>query len=352
VARAVLEEARERLAAAAGCEPVEVLFTSGGTEAVNLAITGAYRVQARTGRHAILLPGGEHAATTDTVDALVATEGASAVGLQVDADAVLAPAVLRSALAEHAGNAALVTLLAANNEIGSINDVRALAGEARAAGVPVHVDAVAAFGSVPVDFASSGAETMSLSSVKVGGPAGSGALLARRGASIEALLHGGGQERGLRSGTPSAALALAFAVAAEEAVAQLATEAARVGALRDRALSGLLATLPGAVVRGADPDAPGARLPGNLHVTVRGADGEDLLFLLDGAGISVSTGSACLAGVTRVSPVLLATGLRPDEARGALRITFGHSSSDADVDALLQALPRLAATLPTSATGE
>jgi cysteine desulfurase len=351
-ARAVLEEARERLAVAAGCQPVEVLFTSGGTEAVNLAITGAYRVRARAGRHAILLPGGEHAATTDTVDALVATEGASAVGLQVDADAVLAPAVLRAALAEHAGNAALVTLLAANNEIGSINDVRALAGEARAAGVPVHVDAVAAFGSAPVDFASSGAETMSLSSVKVGGPAGSGALLARRGAPIEALLHGGGQERGLRSGTPSAALALAFAVAAEEAVAQLATEAARVGALRDRALSGLLATLPGAVVRGADPDAPGARLPGNLHVTVRGADGEDLLFLLDGAGISVSTGSACLAGVTRVSPVLLATGLRPDEARGALRITFGHSSSDADVDALLQALPRLAATLPTSATGE
>jgi cysteine desulfurase len=336
-ARALLEEARERLAAAAGCEPVEVLLTSGGTEAVNLAVTGGWR--ARGG--AVLLPGGEHAATVEAAEALAA-DGARVVHLQVDAEARLHPDVLATALADEP-DAALVTVLAANNEVGTRNDVEALAAVARAAGVPIHVDAIAAFGSVPMRFDGSGADLMSISSVKIGGPAGVGALLASRSAALKPLLHGGGQERGLRSGTPSAALAVAFAVAAEEAVADLAAEAQRVAALRDRALHGLLAALPGAVVRGAAP-GPG-RLPGNLHVTVEGADGESLLLLLDIAGVSVSTGSACLAGVTRLSPVLLAMGLSEVEARGALRITFGHSSTEADVDALLAALPSLAPAL-------
>ena len=336
-ARALLEEARERLSEAAGCEPVEVLFTSGGTEAVNLAVTGGWR--ARGG--AVLLPGGEHAATVEATEALM-REGARVVHLPVDAEARLHPDVLAAALADER-DPALLTVLAANNEVGTRNDVAALAAVAHASSVPVHVDAIAAFGAVPTRFDASGADLMSVSSVKIGGPAGVGALLASRSARLAPLLHGGGQERGLRSGTPSAALAVAFAVAAEEAVAALAAEAVRVASLRDRALHGLLATLPGAVVRGAAP-GPG-RLPGNLHVTVDGADGESLLFLLDAAGVSVSTGSACLAGVTRVSPVLLAMGLRAEEARGALRITFGHSSTDADVDALLAALPTLAPAL-------
>lgn len=337
-ARAVLEEARERLAAAAGCEPIEVLFTSGGTESVNLGVAGAWRSRAATGRRTVLLPDGEHAATVETVAALE-REGAGVVHLPVDADAVLAPAVLAEALAAEP-DAALLTVLAANNEVGSVNDVPALTDAARAAGVPVHVDAIAAFGAVPTRFADSGADLMSLSSVKVGGPAGVGALLAGRSAPLAALQHGGGQERGLRAGTPSAPLALAFAAAAEAAVGDLQQEAHRVAALRDRALAGVLAALPTARLRGAAPGA--GRLPGNLHVTVGGADGESLLLLLDAAGVSVSTGSACLAGVTRVSPVLLAAGLSSREARGALRITFGHSSSEADVDALLAALPALA----------
>jgi cysteine desulfurase len=336
-ARALLEESRERLAAAAGCEPVEVLLTSGGTEAVNLAVVGGWR--ARGG--ALLVPGGEHAATVEAAEA-VAREGARLVHLPVDAEARLHPDVLAAALAEEP-EAGLVTVLAANNEVGTVNDVMALAAVARAAGVPVHVDAIAAFGAVPIRFDAIGADLMSISSVKIGGPAGVGALLASRSASLAPLLHGGGQERGLRSGTPSAALAAAFAVAAEEAVADLATEGRRLAALRDRALEGLLAALPGAVVRGAAPGPD--RLPGNLHVTVRGADGESLLFLLDGAGVSVSTGSACLAGVTRLSPVLLAMGLSAEEARGALRISFGHSSGESDVDALLAALPSLAPAL-------
>lgn len=337
-ARALLEEARERLAAAASCDSVEVLFTSGGTEAVNLAVTGGWRA---AGGGALLVPGGEHAATVEAAEALE-REGARIVRLPVDADARLRPEVLATGLAAEP-DAALVTVLAANNEVGSVNDLAALTAVAERAGVPVHVDAIAAFGSIPVRFDTSGAALMSISSVKIGGPAGVGALLAGRAAPVRPLLHGGGQERGLRAGTPSAALARAFAVAAEEAVAAVGEEGVRVAALRDRALAGVLAALPGAVVRGAPP-GPG-RLPGNLHVTVAGAEGESLLLLLDAAGVSVSTGSACLAGVTRLSPVLLAMGVPPEAARGALRITFGHSSSAADVDALLAALPTLARSI-------
>jgi cysteine desulfurase len=337
-AKALLEEARERLAAAVGCEPIELLFTSGGTEAVNLAVIGGWRAR---GGGALLVPGGEHAATVEAAEALE-REGARVVHLPVDADALLDPEVLVHALAAEP-DVALVTLLAANNEVGSVNDVAALTAVARSAAAPVHVDAIAAFGAIRMRFDASGADLMSISSVKVGGPAGVGALVARRTASVAPLLHGGGQERGLRSGTPSAALAVAFAVAAEEAVAALAAEAARVAGLRDRALAGVLAGLPGAVLRGAPP-GPG-RLPGNLHVTVGGADGESLLLLLDAEGVSVSTGSACLAGVTRVSPVLLAMGVPVEAAGGALRITFGHSSTAADVDALLAALPALAPAL-------
>ncbi|MFD1721794.1 cysteine desulfurase family protein [Amnibacterium endophyticum] len=333
-ARAVLEEARERLAAAAGCEPVEVLLTSGGTEAVNLAVLGGWGARRRAGRDVLLLPGGEHAATTGAA-AAVEARGGRVVPLPVDAEARLHPATVGAAAGP---DVALLTVLAANNEVGTLNDVAALT--AAAGEVPVHVDAIAAFGSVPVDFAGSGAALMSLSSVKVGGPAGVGALLARRDAALDPLLLGGGQERGLRAGTPSAPLALAFAVAAEEAVAGLAAEAARVAALRDRALAGLREVLPGAVLRGAPPG--GGRLPGNLHVTVPGVEGESVLLLLDAAGISVSTGSACLAGVTRLSPVLAAMGVPDPEAAGAVRITFGHSSAEADVDALLAALPAVA----------
>lgn len=338
-ARAVLEEARERLAAAVGCDPLEVLFTSGGTEAVNLGVTGAHRAAAERGRRTVLLPGAEHAATAETVAALE-REGAAVVDLPVDADARLDPGVLRAAL-DRTPDAGLCTVLAANNEVGTVNDVAALAAETRRAGVPLHVDAIAAFGSVPVPLG--GADLVSLSSVKLGGPAGVGALVARRGTELRRLLHGGGQERGLRAGTPSPALALAFAAAAEAAVAGLAEEAVRVAALRDRAAAGLLVAIPEAVVRGAAP-GPG-RLPGNLHVTVPGADGESLLLLLDAAGVSVSTGSACLAGVTRISPVLTAMGVPEAEARGALRITLGHASTDADVDALLAALPALVPAL-------
>jgi cysteine desulfurase len=305
---------------------------------VNLAVAGTYRA-AGPDRRALLVAEGEHAATVETVDALVAGEGAEAVPLPVDDVARLDPAVLAAAVASTRGRAALATFLWANNEVGTVNPVADLV--AAAGDVPVHVDAVAALGAVPVGFRSSGAVLLSVSAHKVGGPPGIGALVVGRRARLAPLLHGGGQQRGLRSGTEPAAAALAFAVAAEEAVAELDAEAVRLGALRDRALAGVLAALPGARVRGADPAEAGARLPGNLHVTVPGADGEELLLRLDAEGVSVSTGSACQAGVTAVSTVLLAMGVPVAEARGALRITLGHTTTDADVDALLGALPSL-----------
>ena len=181
--------------------------------------------------------------------------------------------MLGAALDAHRTTAALVSLLWANNEVGTVNPVPELARLTREAAVPLHVDAVAAFGAIPVSFRASGAELLSVSAHKVGGPAGVGALVVHRRAALAALLHGGGQERGLRSGTVPVPLAAAFAVAAEEAVADLATETARTARLRDRALAGLAAGLPGAVVRGADPAVPGARLPNNLHVTVQGPMG-------------------------------------------------------------------------------
>jgi len=337
-ARRLLEEARERLAVVLDCDPPEVVLTSGGTESVNLAIVGAYRAAGRDHR-VLLVAEGEHAATVETVDALVAAEGAEAVPLPVDGTARLDPAVLAAAVAPVRDRAALVSFLWANNEVGTVNAVPALT--AAADGVPVHVDAVAALGAVPVGFRASGAALLSVSAHKVGGPPGIGALVVGRRTRLEPLLHGGGQQRGLRSGTEPAAAALAFAVAAEEAVAELDAEATRLGALRDRALAGLLAALPGARIRGADPAVPGARLPGNLHVTVPGADGEELLLRLDAEGVSVSTGSACQAGVTAISSVLLAMGVPAEEARGALRITLGHTTTDGDIDALLAAAPAL-----------
>lgn len=338
-ARAMLADARERLAAVLDCDPIEVVFTSGGTESVNLAIKGAF--WAAAGRRALLVPAGEHHATIEAVDWLVATEGAEAVPLPIDDEARLVPAVLAAAASAHRGDAALVSVLWANNEVGSVNPVHTLV--AAADGIPVHIDAVAAFGSVPVRFAASGADLLSVSAHKIGGPVGIGALVVSRRTRLEALLHGGGQQRALRSGTESPAAAVAFAVAAELAVAELDDEAARLARLRDRALAGMLERVPGARLRGASVSVPGARLPGNLHLTVDGADGEALLLRLDLAGVSVSTGSACQAGVTAISHVLLGMGLSVAEARGALRITLGHTTTDADIDALLAAAPTLVA---------
>lgn len=327
-AKMLLEDGRAAVAASLDADPVEVVFTSGGTESINLAVKGLFwaRQQDRP-RPRIVVPGGEHHATVDTVEWLERHEGAVVDVVPLDAQGRVDLAGLEARLAD-ASDVALVTFLWANNEVGTIQPVARIVELAHAAGVPVHSDAVAAYGQVPVSFAASGLDALSVSAHKVGGPVGIGALVLGRKATVEPLIHGGGQQRQVRSGTQDAPAAAAFGVAA-------AVPHAPVTAMRDRLIAGVQAAVPSAVLMGDPVD----RLPGNAHFTFPGCEGDSLLFLLDAAGVAVSTGSACQAGVPEASHVLLAMGLSEQDARGALRITLGHTTTDADVDAFLAALP-------------
>ena len=336
-ARRILEESRERLAAVLGCDPIEVVLTSGGTESVNLAVQGLWRSRPE-GRDAILLPDGEHHATLDTVAALAA-EGAGVIAVGLDAVGRIPLDAFAAGLT--ADGVAVATALMANNEVGTVNDAAALAASAAAARVPLHLDAVAAFGHLPFSFAAlrgdapagEGLVALSVAGHKIGAPTGTGALVVARTARLAPLLHGGGQQRGLRSGTQDVAGAAAFAVAAELAVAEQAAQSLRLSALRDRLSAGILERVPSAELLG-DPAASG-RLPGNAHLLFPGAPSESLLFLLDVAGVSASAGSACQAGIAEPSHVVQALGRSEAEARSVIRFTLGRTSSDADVDAVL-----------------
>lgn len=338
-ARRVVEESRERLAAALGARPSEVVWTSGGTEADNLAVKGMFwaRRAADPARDVVLVSAVEHHAVLDPAGWLGAHEGAVVVHLPVDAEGALRLDALADALDTFGPRVALVSVMLANNEVGTLQPVPEVVALAHARGLPVHCDAVQALGQVPVRFDTLGVDALTVTSHKVGGPGGVGALLVSRGAALEPVLHGGGQERGVRSGTVDAALVRAFAVAADEAVAAAPDEALRRARLRDRIVAGVRERVPGAVLRG--PADPARRLPGNAHLTFAGCEGDSLLYLLDAAGVEASTGSACQAGVPQPSHVLLAMGVDPDDARGALRFSLGHTSTDEDVDALLAALP-------------
>ncbi len=337
-AKRMLEEAREQVAASVGCDPIEVVFTAGGTEAINLGIKGLY--WARAPRPRILVPGGEHHATMDTVEWLAAQEGAQIEWIALDALGRIDLAALEQAIASNPDDIALVTLLAANNEVGTVQPIEEVAALAAAHGIPVHVDAVAAYGHLPIDFAALaavGVSALSVSAHKIGGPVGIGALVLSRRATVVPLIHGGGQQRQVRSGTQDVAAAISFAVAAAAATAEISAEQLRLAALRERLVAGVLAEIPDAVSNG-DP-RPGGRIAGNAHFTFAGCEGDSLLFLLDAAGVSVSTGSACQAGIPEPSHVLRAMGRSDVEARGALRITLGRTSTENDVDAFLSALP-------------
>ncbi|MGY2899479.1 cysteine desulfurase [Curtobacterium sp. PvP017] len=333
-AKMLLEDGRAAVARSLDADTVEVVFTSGGTESINLAVKGLFWARQRDrARPRIVVPGGEHHATVDTLTWLEAHEGAVIDVVPLDAQGRVDLAGLEARLAS-ADDVALVTFLWANNEVGTIQPVSRIVDLAHAAGVPVHSDAVAAYGQVPVSFAASGLDALSVSAHKVGGPVGIGALVLGRKATVEPLIHGGGQQRQVRSGTQDAPAAAAFGVAATMVAAEPMPHPSLV-ALRDRLVAGVRAAVPSAVLMG-DPDD---RLPGNAHFTFPGCEGDSLLFVLDAAGVAVSTGSACQAGVPEASHVLLAMGLSEQDARGALRITLGHTSTDADVDAFLAALP-------------
>ena len=329
-ARAVLEDARERIAAVIDAEPVEVVLTSGGTEAINAALKGALWAAQKadpSNPGAIVATQAEHHATLDALAWLV-SRGATWLAPGVDEFGVMNTAELDSLLESHP--VAVVSTLVANNEVGSLQPVEEIVEIARAHQVATHLDAVAALGYIPVSFRDLGTTAMSISAHKVGGPVGVGALvLSRHAPAWEALHHGGEQQR-QRSGTLNVAGAVGFAVALEAREANRQQGVRALALLRDRLMLGLQAKVQGIVVRGSTE-----RLPGNLHITVPGCEGDVLLYLLDQHGIHVSTGSACQAGVAEASHVLLAMGVSESDARGALRFSLSYSTTEADVDQVI-----------------
>jgi cysteine desulfurase len=336
--RRTLEDARERIAAVLGCDPIEVVLTSGGTESVNLGVKGLWWGR-DAARAAIVLPDGEHHATLDTVEWLAGAQGADVRTVRLGPDGAVDVDAFEAALP----GAALATALVANNEVGTVSDVSRMASASAAAEVPLHLDAIGAVAHLPLDFAAlrgpgsapSGLVALSVSGHKVGAPVGTGAVVVSRHARLGPVLHGGGQQRGLRSGTQDVAGAAALAVALELTARERDAEAQRLRALSERLAGGVRAVAPQARLLGSAE----RRLPGHTHVLFPDALGETLLFLLDHAGVQVSTGSACQAGIAEPSHVVLALGYGDRDARSVLRITLGRSSTPADVDAFLAALP-------------
>ena len=339
-ARRVVEESRETVARVLGCRPGEVVFTSGGTEADNLALKGLF--WARHGedprRTRIVSTTIEHHAVLDSLHWLAEEEGAEVVLVPVDRSGRLDIDAFRAAVAEDPQRVALISVMWANNEVGTVQPVAEVVETAHAHGIPVHTDAVQAVAQLPVDFAGSGVDAMTVTGHKLGGPYGVGALLVRRELQLAALLHGGGQERDIRSGTLDTPAISGFATACEVAVKLRPELAERLGRLTDRLVAGVLDQVPDAVRNGDPAAGPDHRLPGIAHLTFPGCEGDSLLMLLDARGIECSTGSACNAGVPQASHVLLAMGCSEELARASLRFSLGHTSTESDVDALVEAI--------------
>jgi cysteine desulfurase len=336
-ARRRVEEARERVAAALGARPSEVIFTGGGTESDNLAVKGIFwaRRAVDPSRNRVVASEIEHHAVHDAVRWLVEHEGAQVTWLPTDRLGRISVAALREACERSGEEIAVVTAMWANNEVGTVQPVTELAAVAAEHGLPYHTDAIQAVGQVPVDFGTAGCGALTLTGHKLGGPIGVGALLLCRDIECMPLLHGGGQERDVRSGTLDVPGVTAFAIAVELAVKRQQEYAAQIGALRDELVARVRAAVPDAVYNGD----PVNRLPSNAHFSFPGCEGDALLLLLDAQGIACSTGSACSAGVAQPSHVLLAMGASEPVARSSLRFTLGHTSTADDVEALAAALP-------------
>ncbi len=335
-ARRVVEESREQLAEVLGARPSEIVFTSGGTEADNLAVKGLYWARQQDSRRRVLTTSVEHHAVLDSVHWLAEAQGAEAVWLGVDLDGAVRPEAFRATIEQARDQVAMISVMWANNEVGAVNPVSELASVAHEYGIPFHTDAVQAAAQLPVDFAASGADALTVTGHKLGGPVGIGALILGRGVDPVPVLHGGGQERDIRSGTLDTPAIAAFAVAAAACARTREDEAKRLTDLRDDLVGQVLAIVPDAVLNGP-PSGPG-RLPGNAHFSFPGCEGDALLMLLDANGIACSTGSACTAGVAEPSHVLLAMGADAPRARGSLRFSLGHTSTPRDVEALTRVL--------------
>ena len=321
-----VEDAREVIAHSIDCVPSEVIFTGSGTEADNAAIKGLFWYSKKK---VILVSSIEHHAVLDPAHWLVEHEGAELIEIPVTATGIVDLVFLAEVVAKRAGEIALISVMHSNNETGVIQpiaDIVKIAGE-----IPVHCDAVQSFTKVPLSFKNLGLFAMTISAHKVGGPLGIGALILRRAVELPPLLHGGGQERDIRSGTVNAPAIVAFAAA----VAAHEYDAEKVQALREKFESGVLALRSDAVINGAS--AP--RLPGISNITFPGTQSDSLLLLMDAEKVSCSTGAACSAGVHRPSHVLMAMGLSDVVAQSSLRFSFGATSTEADVDFALSVLP-------------
>ena len=336
--RQILEQAREEIAKAINCDRNEVIFTSGGTESDNLAIKGIYwDVNSKdSSKNVIVSAAAEHHAVLDAINWLVDSQSAELYLIPSDDQGVLDAAALERYLGQNASRVALVSVMWANNEIGVIHPISEITKLAKSYQIPVHSDAIAALGHIPVDFAKSGLAAMTITGHKLGGPVGSGALILRRDQKLTPVNHGGGQERNLRSGTPDASSAAALALTITEAVSEQEDLAQKHQIMSQRLIAGVKKVASDVIV--SAEKAP--RLPNNVHFRFPGCLGDSLLFLLDHDGVSISTGSACTSGVSGPSHVVLSLGASNDEAMGTLRITLGHSTKDQDIDAFLEAFPK------------
>ena len=335
-AREALENARKRVADCIGAEPREITFTSGGSEADNQAILTAARLGERKGKKHIISTAFEHHAVLHTLDKLK-KQGYDITLLDVHANGIVTPEQVQEAIRE---DTCLVTVMYANNEIGTIQPIAEIGAVCRAAGVLFHTDAVQAAGHLPIDVKAQNIDMLSLSAHKFHGPKGTGVLFARRGILLENLINGGGQERGKRAGTENVPAIVGMAQALEDACGAMDETAVRLTALRDRLIAGLDA-IPYSQLNGDRA----SRLPGNVNFCFEGIEGESLLLLLDDKGICASSGSACTSGSLDPSHVLLAIGRPHEVAHGSLRLSLGEDITEADVDYMIAAVAEIVAYL-------
>ena len=332
-AKAALDEARTAVAALIGAEPSEIVFTAGGTEADNLAIRGVAEALEPTGKRHLIASAIEHEAVLNTLRSL-ARRGWTTTLLPVDATGIVDPGRLEEALTPHT---ALVSVMHANNEIGTIQPIAALAALARGRGVLFHTDAVQSTCKIPVDVRALGVDLLSLSAHKFNGPKGVGALWVRRGTRMAATLTGGKQERNRRAGTENVAGIVGLGAAAAAGRSKLAAEGTRLAALRDRLERGIVERVPRATVNGAAD----RRVPNTTNIGFDGVEAESLLIALDLEGVAVSTGSACSSGSLEPSHVLRAMGLSPQRLQSSIRFSLGAGNTEAEVDRVLEVLPAI-----------
>ena len=335
-----VEEAREKLAGLIGCHSSEIIFTGSGTEANNLAIKGAYwhRNQGGKQRNVVVISAFEHHAVLDPARWLEDFEGAEVVEVPVTREGFVNLSELRNVVLERHDEIALISIMHSNNEVGTVQPMDDISKIAQEFEIPLHTDAVQSLGKVPLSFKDLGLFAMTISAHKVGGPIGVGALILQKGIDITPILHGGGQERDIRSGTLNAAGIIAFVAATQSAMRDLESNAVKISALRKKLVAAIQAEISDASLNGV---LEGATLPGIANISFPNTESDALLLLFDAEGIACSTGSACSAGVQEASHVLMAMGLSEKEARSSLRFSLGTGNSDSDIEYLQTCIKRV-----------